>query len=100
MIKLLLFAALLGGQTLAEKTGTSRPQLATPPAMEGCEASDLNFLIGKTLDETLTARARDAAGASSVRVVRPGQMVTMDYLPERLNIEVDAAGKVIAVRCG
>jgi hypothetical protein len=100
MIQLFLIAALLGGQSFAEKTKTARPQLATPPVMEGCDASDINFLIGKTLDETLTTRARDATGASSVRVVRPGQMVTMDYVAERLNIEVDAAGKVTAARCG
>ena len=100
MTKLLLIALLLGGPSFAEKTKTARPQLATPPAMEGCDASDLQFLIGKTLDEGLTTRARDATGATKVRVIRPGQMVTMDYLPERLNIEVDAAGKVLNARCG
>lgn len=100
MIKLMLAAALFGGPTFAEKTKTARPQLATPPVMEGCDASDLTFLIGKTLDATLSARARDASGAKSVRVIRPGQMVTMDYVPERLNIEVDATGNITAVRCG
>lgn len=100
MTKLLLLALLLAGPTFAEKTKTSRPALATPPAMEGCDASDLKFLIGATLDEALTTRARDASGASSVRVIRPGQMVSMDYVAERLNIEVDAAGKVTAARCG
>ena len=97
---LFLIVALLGGQSFAEKTKTARPRLATPPAMEGCDASDLNFLIGKVLDEALAARAKDATGASSVRVIRPGQMVTMDYVAERLNVEVDAAGKVTSARCG
>ena len=100
MMHFALIAALLGAPTFAEKTKTARPALATPPSMEGCDASDLSFLTGKLLDEALTAQARDAAAAKSVRVIRPGQMVTMDYLAERLNIEVDAAGKVTAVRCG
>ncbi|HEV2568282.1 I78 family peptidase inhibitor [Sphingomonas sp.] len=100
MIKLLLVVALLGAPSFAEKTKTARPALATPPAMEGCDASDLKFLIGKTLDETMTARARDSSGATSVRIIRPGQMVSMDYVVERLNIEVDAAGKILSARCG
>ncbi|NNM75724.1 hypothetical protein HJG53_02220 [Sphingomonas sp. ID1715] len=100
MTKLLLIALLFGAPSFAEKTKTARPQLATPPAMEGCDASDLKFLIGATLDEALTTRARDASGATSVRVIQPGQMVSMDYVAERLNIEVDAAGKVISARCG
>ena len=100
MIKLFLVAALLGGPTFAEKTKTARPQLATPPAMEGCDASDLKFLVGKPLDETIAARARDASGATSVRIIRPGQMVSTDYVAERLNIEVDAEGKVLNARCG
>jgi hypothetical protein len=35
-----------------------------------------------------------------VRILRPGQMVTKEFDPERLNLEVDAAGRIIAARCG
>ena len=36
----------------------------------------------------------------TVRVLEPGQMVTMEFDGERLNIEVDATKKIVAVRCG
>lgn len=36
----------------------------------------------------------------AVRVVRPGMAVTMDYLQQRLNIEVDEAGSITRTYCG
>ena len=100
MIRLLLAAALMLGPSFAEKTGTARPKLAEPPPMTDCDTSELTFLIGKPLDDALQARAQEASGARAVRIIRPGQMVTMDFVADRLNIELDAQGKVSAVRCG
>lgn len=100
MIKPLLIALLLAGPTLAEKTKTARPALATPPAMEGCDVTEPKELVGKTYDEALAARAKELTGAAVVRVMRPGQMVTMDYREDRLTLELDAAGKVVSARCG
>lgn len=100
MIKPFILAALLLGPTLAEKTGTSRPALATPPVMEGCDASDVKELIGRPHDEALSKRARDMTGATLVRVVRPGEAVTMDFREDRLTLELDEAGKVVSARCG
>lgn len=34
------------------------------------------------------------------RVIRPGDPVTRDYRPERVNIAVDATGRVTRVFCG
>ncbi|SFK97655.1 Peptidase inhibitor I78 family protein [Loktanella salsilacus] len=34
------------------------------------------------------------------RLINPGEMVTMEFNPERLNIEIDKAGRVVAVTCG
>jgi K+/H+ antiporter YhaU regulatory subunit KhtT len=99
-MKMIIFAALLLGPTLAEKTGTSRPALANPPAMEGCDVSDVKDLVGQPYNEALAARARDMTGATIVRIVRPGEAVTMDYREDRLTLELDAAGKVVSARCG
>ncbi len=37
---------------------------------------------------------------SPVRILPPNAMVTMDFNPERLNIDVDENGKVTGARCG
>jgi hypothetical protein len=100
MIKLLLAAALMLGPSFAEKTKTARPALAHPPAMEGCDVSELDFVTGKMLDEALKARAQEATGAASVRVYRKGEPVTQDLRADRLNLELDQAGRVVSARCG
>ncbi|WP_417525079.1 I78 family peptidase inhibitor [Marinovum sp.] len=37
---------------------------------------------------------------SPKRILGPGQARTMDYIPARTNIEVDAKGKITRVFCG
>ena len=36
----------------------------------------------------------------TLRVIWPGMAVTEDYSESRLNVEVDAEGRIIAVHCG
>lgn len=33
------------------------------------------------------------------RIIRPGMAVTMDYSPDRVNIEIDESGTITGVRC-
>lgn len=35
-----------------------------------------------------------------VRIILPDSMVTMDFRPDRINFELDAAGRIAVVRCG
>lgn len=56
--------------------------------------------MGKKADAATVERARTQAGAKSARVLKPGQMVTMEYMAGRLNIDVDAANTITNVRCG
>lgn len=71
---------------------------AVPPT--SCDATRADWAIGQSLDEALLERARVDAGASVVRSLKPGQMVTMEFNGERLNVDVDADGNVTGVRCG
>ncbi|KAL2221306.1 peptidase inhibitor I78 family-domain-containing protein [Thermoascus aurantiacus ATCC 26904] len=62
----------------------------------------LNKLVGKKITE-LTTDANSFARKDlpeSHRIIRPGDMVTMDYRPERLNVHVDDNGTVRDVRFG
>jgi len=71
-----------------------------PAAGAGCDAAKASGFVGRKADEALVERARQAAGAERARVLTPGTMVTMEYQAGRLNLDVDAAGIVQAVRCG
>lgn len=50
--------------------------------------------IGKLANADVVERARMA------RVLKPGQMVTMEYAEGRLNIDVDARNVITNLRCG
>jgi len=65
-----------------------------------CRVPDATRFVGKAATSALGTQARDAAGAASVRWIRPNSMVTMDYRTDRLNITLDAQGRITALRCG
>lgn len=70
-----------------------------PPAR--CTANAAKFLEGQPYTADLPERARQAAGAAEVRVLRQGDFITKDYMMERLNIIVDDEQRtVLRVRCG
>ncbi|ROZ76708.1 I78 family peptidase inhibitor [Ramlibacter sp. WS9] len=78
------------------------PAAPRPPVIAPNECNDAaaQFAVGKIADAKLAEEARVRASALRVRMVRPGQMVTMEFDASRLTIEVDAGGKVASVRCG
>lgn len=80
------------------------PPMPTPQppvnARGQCSEAAAHFAVGRMADPALVEEARTKANAQRVRVVRPGQMVTMEYDAGRLTLELDAAGRVVAARCG
>ena len=73
---------------------------ATPPPPGSCDASQVQGLVGQTYTDAMQAQAKEDAGASDVRVLKPNQAVTMEFIGERLNIELDDKGVISGVRCG
>ena len=65
-----------------------------------CRAAGAEAQLGETLDDRVLDEARWASGAMRTRVIKPGQAVTMDADPQRLNIEVDETGRIRRLRCG
>ena len=94
--------ALSSAQQAAETAATPAPApvAGVEPPVPACDASQAEALVGQPVSDALAEQAREDAGAERVRVLTPGQMVTMDFDEERLNIEVDAAGTITALRCG
>lgn len=64
-----------------------------------CDANGAAFALGAAATPILIEQALIGASASAVRVIRPGDLVTLDYRTDRLNIELDAVGRVVAVTC-
>jgi len=72
-----------------------------PPAdlAPSCSADSARGFIGKPGDDNAD-KARIAADADAVRLIRPGQAVSMEYRAERLNLKLDDKGLVTAATCG
>ncbi len=73
---------------------------AMPPATGQCNAQGAQSYVGKVATAGTVEAARKAAGADIARTLKPGQMVTMEYLEGRLNVDVDAANVITGFRCG
>lgn len=74
----------------------NRPQ-DTPAknVKDACGASALQVLVGMRASEI---DLKDHKG--DVRIIGPDTAVTMDYVPERLNISTDANGAIKRITCG
>lgn len=95
MIRLLTIAALL---PLMACTATAKPEEVSD--LIGCGETRVADLVGKPWTEAMRAPTLKRTGARTIRVIAPGDAVTMDYRTDRLNIETDAAGRVVRIKCG
>lgn len=68
--------------------------VAQDPA-DTCGANQWTGFIGAPVSELQVAGL-----PTSARIIRPGQAVTMDFNPARLNVELDARDRVVRVYCG
>lgn len=68
---------------------------ADEPDRDACGASGMQALVGK--DRAVLAAMTVPAGT---RVIEPGMAVTEDYSSQRLNIDLNEAGRVTRVWCG
>ncbi|MCD2511379.1 I78 family peptidase inhibitor [Comamonas endophytica] len=71
-----------------------------PAPKQICNAQPAQNLVGRTNTAQNLEQARQRSGAAMARVLHPGQMTTKEFNAERVNLEVDATGRILAVRCG
>lgn len=77
--------------------------MATPPVGQSpglCLATDTQAYVGRSFSDAVAADIRGATQASTLRAVRPGQMVTMEFNAQRVTVTLDAADKILRVACG
>lgn len=84
---------------LAACAAQESPPAAMPAPGTQCDANAAMKLLGQPAD-TGTAEAKRLSGARSVRRYRSGSPITMDFRPDRLNVETDAAGTIVKLSCG
>ena len=84
----------LAACTIAE----SEPVAALPEG--NCRSEPLAQFIGQPATAELGARMLSASGARIIRWVPKDGVVTMDFSPARLTVQLDEANRVKTANCG
>jgi len=104
-ISLLPMAGLVMG--LAAGLVACAPTKPLQPASPGpqigsdgdCHADRVAWAIGQPGNEQVFARVWKESGAGLIRPIGPGQPVTRDFKPDRINVYFDANNIITAVDC-
>ena len=82
-------------------TAADAGPVATAPAQAGnsCHAEPAQRYLGTLASEQAASDLLRAAGASEIRWVPPGTMVTMEYKYGRLTVGYDGQMKITSIAC-
>ena len=73
---------------------------AAPSPSGTCDSAAVAALVGKTANVALVEQAKRQSGAETARVLRPHDVMTMDYNSRRLKIDVNETDVVQQFTCG
>jgi hypothetical protein len=73
---------------------------APQSAARSCDASLTQALVGQPETSEAAAQAQRLSGAGIVRWLQPGQIITMEFRADRLNLVLDARSRIESIRCG
>ena len=65
-----------------------------------CDDRALGSFVGQLPTQETSLRLMGFARARTLRWVPHGGMVTMDYSPQRLTVQLDQQGRIASAKCG
>ena len=93
--------ALLAVLAGCSSTDSAPPAAAKPAHSDGtCSAAGAQNLLGQVATADIVEQARQQSGARTARVLSPGDMVTLEYDSQRLNIDISEAEVIERIACG
>ncbi len=100
----LVLSLALSACTQVPTTGAETPAVPAqariaPASSSHCDASKAASAIGRLPLAEVVEAARQAAGAEMVRTLRQGQPITKEFRVGRLNLVLDAQGRIASVNC-
>ncbi|RZF66396.1 hypothetical protein EWE75_00585 [Sphingomonas populi] len=91
-------ALLVACAPTTHETPTAPAAHDTTPAPHQCQPEAASKLVGHAAPDD--AQVKQRTGASTIRRIAPGDMVTHDFRVERITLAIDPAGKVVQAPCG
>lgn len=92
-----------GGAPPASSASPPLPDAPPPPMVDeqaACNADAAKSLVGQPATQANAERARQLAGARTVRILSFDAVITLEYMYGRLNVVHDADDRIQAIRCG
>jgi hypothetical protein len=86
--------------TIAACSTTAQPVPPFSPDGAMCTADQLDRFRGRPATAELGSEILRASGARIFRWLPKGMVVTMEYIAGRVNVVLDEANRVEAIRCG
>jgi polyisoprenoid-binding protein YceI len=77
-----------------------RTEAAPPAGADLCNRAAASEAIGRKDTPALRAEVARKVRHGRIRWLPPGTVVTQDFREDRLNVDIDAGGVVVRVRCG
>lgn len=97
-MRIVLVAALLASAACTPVEMRGETPVAAPGAA-ACNADSLGDLVGKRASDARADVMQTRSGARTLRWVAPNTAVTMDFRADRLNVYVDAKGRIERFTC-
>ncbi|WP_397378080.1 I78 family peptidase inhibitor [Pseudomonas sp.] len=80
---------------------SSQPTAEQAAEISGaCNVDTIRGVLGQTANAKRIEQVQQQANANTLRVLAPGDVATMDYNPQRLNIDIDESEVIIRLSCG
>lgn len=85
---------------IAACSTSARPVPPANPEGAMCTADGLAKYRGQARSDELGRRIKAESGARTLRWLPKGTITTMEYREDRVNVRLDANGRVEAISCG
>ncbi|HEX9933414.1 MAG TPA: I78 family peptidase inhibitor [Allosphingosinicella sp.] len=92
-------ATLLIGCATAAPPAPPEEQPVPEHGAGSCNAEAARGLVGRQRSDAVGAEALRLSGARTLRWLAPDSLYTMDLRQDRINIDVNANGRVTGLRC-
>ncbi|MGH8063096.1 MAG: I78 family peptidase inhibitor [Pseudoxanthomonas sp.] len=97
LIVILLFPALVACTSAPLQPAEGGP---TVKGDGRCDAAPVSWAVGQKADEQVMKKVWQQSGAGLIRPMAPGQVVTLDFRQDRINVHLDADNTITHLDCG
>lgn len=76
------------------------PPPGPPPLASQCVAAPASWAIGQAATADVVERIRIDTNSRIARVLHPGQVITMEFSAQRVNVKVNERNAIVGITCG